>query len=51
MCQATGDDKMEDAYATVLESIANVMASEIEQGNIGAVSTVDDKYYLLQWMS
>jgi hypothetical protein len=39
---------MEDVYATVLESIANVMASEIEQGKVGAVSTVDDKYCLLQ---
>jgi hypothetical protein len=36
-------------YATVLESIADVMASEIEQQKIGAVSTVDDKYYLLKW--
>ena len=25
------------------------MASEIVQGKIGAVSTVDDKYYLLKW--
>jgi SHS2 domain-containing protein len=47
----TGDDQMEDVYATVLESITDVMASEIEQGRIGAVSTVDDKYYLLQWTS
>jgi hypothetical protein len=46
----TGDEEMEDVYATVLESIADVMASEIEQGKIGAVSTVDDKYHLLQWM-
>jgi hypothetical protein len=47
----TGDDTMEDVYATVLESIADVMASEIEQGKIGAVSTVDETYYLLQWTS
>jgi hypothetical protein len=47
----TGDEEMEDVYATVLESIADVMASEIEQGKIGAVSTVDENYYLLQWTS
>jgi hypothetical protein len=47
----TGDDQMEDVYATVLESIADVMASEIEQGKIGAVSNVDNTYYVLQWTS
>jgi hypothetical protein len=46
--EGTGDEKMEDVYATVLESITDVMASEIEQGKIGAVSTVDHSYYLLQ---
>ena len=40
---------MEDVYSTVLESIANVMASEVQEGKIGVVSTVDDKYYLVQW--
>jgi hypothetical protein len=45
----TPDEDMEDVYATVLESIADVMASEIEQQKIGAVSTLDDEYYLLKW--
>jgi hypothetical protein len=34
---------------SLLESIADVMASEIEENNIGAVSTVDKKYYLVKW--
>jgi hypothetical protein len=32
-----------------LESIADVMASEIEENKIGAVSTVDEEYYLIKW--
>jgi hypothetical protein len=45
----TGNDKMEDVYVMVLESISNVMAfPEIEQGKIGVLSTVHDNYYLLQ---
>ena len=40
---------MEEVYATVLESIADIMASEIEEKNIGTVSTVDKEYYLIKW--
>jgi hypothetical protein len=45
----TLDEEMEDTYATVLESIADVMASEIEEQKIGAVSIVDEEYYRLKW--
>jgi hypothetical protein len=45
----TANEDMEEVYATVLESIADVMASEIEENKIGAVSTVDEKYYLIKW--
>ena len=47
----TAAEELEEVYATVLESIADVMASEIIQNKIGAVSTVDDKYYLVKWTS
>jgi hypothetical protein len=42
---------MEEVYAIVLESIADVMASEIEENKIGLVSMVDNNYYLLQLTS
>jgi hypothetical protein len=45
----TPNEDMEEVYATVLESIADVMASEIEENKIGAVSTVDEEYYLIKW--
>jgi hypothetical protein len=45
----TPEEEMEDVYATVLESIANVMATEIRREKTGAVSTVEDKYYLVTW--
>jgi hypothetical protein len=47
----SAEEELEEVYATVLESIADVIASEIEEEKIGAVSTVDDKYYLLKWTS
>jgi hypothetical protein len=47
----TANKEMEEVYATVLESIADVMASEIIENKIGAVSTVDNNYYLVKWTS
>jgi hypothetical protein len=45
----TAEEEMEEVYATVLESIADVIASEIFENKIGAVSTVDNDYYLVKW--